>query len=115
MPTGFGLLLRLLGIKPEDLQGHKIYHGVGCDRCHGTGFRGRVGMFEMMMMNAELREMAFQRQPTNKIRQAAIASGMRPLLEDGKLKVFNGTTTLEEVAKHTTANARKVFNLTEEV
>ena len=95
--------LRVLGIKEEDLYGKKIYRGAGCARCHDTGYHGRIGMFEMMLMNAELREMAFQRQPTNRIRQAAIASGMRPLLEDGKLKIFNGTTTLEEVAKHAQA------------
>ena len=93
-------LLRILGMKPSDLAGKSIYRGKGCSRCHGTGYRGRLGIFEMMLLNGNLRELAFQMAPTNKIRQAAISSGMRPLLEDGKLKVFQGVTTLEEVAKH---------------
>ncbi len=52
-----------------------------------------------MLMNTEIRELAFERSPTNKIRAAAIASGMRPLLEDGKNKILDGITSLEEVAK----------------
>ena len=103
MPDPDEKQLRSLGIKEEELHSNKVYHGAGCPRCHHTGYHGRIGIFEMMLMNTELREMAFQRQPTNKIRQAAIGSGMRPLLEDGKLKIFNGTTTLEEVAKHAQA------------
>ena len=53
----------------------------------------------MMLMNAEIRDLAFQRAPTNKIRKAAIANGMRSLMEDGKYKIFEGITTLEEVAR----------------
>ena len=61
--------------------------------------RGRIGIFEMMVMNNQLRELAFDRSPTNKIRKAALASGMKSLLADGKLKVLNGTTTAEEIVK----------------
>ena len=53
----------------------------------------------MMAMNGQLRELAFDRAPTNKIRKAALASGMKSLLQDGKLKVLNGTTTAEEIVK----------------
>jgi len=53
----------------------------------------------MMAMNTQLRELAFDRAPTNKIRKAALASGMKSLLQDGKLKVLNGTTTAEEIVK----------------
>ncbi len=91
-------MMRILGFKPED--NHVFYQGKGCAHCHNTGFRGRLGIFEMMLMNSELRELAFKRAPTNKVREVAIASGMRTLLEDGKMKVMDGTTTLEEVAKH---------------
>jgi len=73
--------------------------GAGCSRCQGTGYKGRVATFEMLEMNNELRELAFERAPSGELRKAARASGMRTLLEDGKLKVFNGVTTLEEVAK----------------
>jgi type IV pilus assembly protein PilB len=91
--------LKLAGIDPKDLTERTIYKPRGCDFCTGTGFRGRIGIFEMMQMNNELREMAFERAPTNKIRKAALASGMKSLLADGRLKVLAGTTTAEEVVK----------------
>jgi type II secretory ATPase GspE/PulE/Tfp pilus assembly ATPase PilB-like protein len=56
-------------------------------------------VFELMQMNSELRNLAFDRAPTNKIRKAAIAGGMKTLLADGKLKILNGTTTAEEIVK----------------
>lgn len=61
------------------------------------GYRGRKGIFELMVMNAELRELAFKHRPLNEIRQAARVLGMRSLMEDGLIKVMNGTTTLDEV------------------
>ncbi|MCH9023489.1 MAG: Flp pilus assembly complex ATPase component TadA [Planctomycetes bacterium] len=92
-------LLGLLGFTEETMASKNVYHGKGCKRCQGTGYRGRLGVFEMMLMTSEIRELAFNRKPLNVIRRAAVASGMRTLLEDGKLKVLNGITTLEEVAK----------------
>jgi type II secretory ATPase GspE/PulE/Tfp pilus assembly ATPase PilB-like protein len=53
----------------------------------------------MMEMNNEVRELAFERAPTNKIRKAALAGGMKSLLQDGRLKILNGTTTAEEIVK----------------
>jgi type IV pilus assembly protein PilB len=91
--------LKLAGIAPADLKDKVLYKPRGCDYCTGTGFRGRVGIFEMMVMNNEVRTLAFERAATNKIRKAAIASGMKTLLLDGKLKVLNGITTAEEVVK----------------
>lgn len=91
--------LRLCGISPEDLKDRTPYKPRGCDYCSGTGFRGRKGVFEMMLMNSELRNLAFERAATNKIRKAAIAGGMKTLLGDGKLKVLNGLTTAEEIVK----------------
>jgi type IV pilus assembly protein PilB len=76
-----------------------IYKPRGCDHCSGTGFRGRVGIFEMMTMNSEIRNLAFERAATNKIRKAALAGGMKSLLVDGRLKVLNGVTTAEEIVK----------------
>ncbi len=92
-------LMRLTGITEKDIEGRTLYKGAGCKRCSGTGYRGRFGIFEMMLMNNELRELAFKRAPTNQIRKAARASGMRTLLEDGKLKILKGVTTMEEIAK----------------
>jgi type IV pilus assembly protein PilB len=91
--------LKLAGITTNDLRDRIIYRPRGCDYCTGTGFRGRVAIFEMMQMNSELRNLAFDRAATNKIRKAALASGMKSLLADGRLKVLSGTTTAEEIVK----------------
>ena len=91
--------LKLTGIKPEDLAGRTLYKPRGCDHCAGIGFRGRIGIFEMMQLNNEIRTLAFERAATNKIRKAALASGMKSLLGDGRIKVLNGVTTAEEVVK----------------
>ena len=91
--------LKLAGITAADLKDKIIYKPRGCDYCTGTGFRGRIGIFEMMHLNGEIRGLAFDRAPTNKIRKAALARGMKSLLADGRIKVLNGTTTAEEVVK----------------
>ncbi len=96
-------LLRLLAIKDSDLQGRTLKRGAGCKRCTKTGYRGRFGIFEMMQMTNEVRELAFNRAPTSQIRRAARAAGMKTLLEDGKRKIMRGVTTLEEVARHAQA------------
>ncbi len=91
--------LRRCGISESDIKDKVLYKPRGCDHCTGTGFRGRMGVFELMQLNSEIRNLAFERAPTNKIRKAAIASGMKSLLEDGKLKVLAGMTTAEEIVK----------------
>ncbi|HEY7118141.1 MAG TPA: ATPase, T2SS/T4P/T4SS family [Tepidisphaeraceae bacterium] len=91
--------LKLAGIQKEQLKDKQLFKPRGCDYCTGTGFRGRIGIFEMMEMNNELRELAFERAPTNRIRKAAISGGMKSLLADGRLKILAGTTTAEEIVK----------------
>lgn len=91
--------LKLLGIKMDDLKKHTIYKGAGCSKCQGTGYKGRLGIFEMVEMSNELRELAFSKAPVTELRKVAIAEGMRTLVEDGKLKIFNGITTPEELAR----------------
>lgn len=95
--------LRLMNITPEDLRKHPVYKGAGCARCSGTGYKGRIAIFEMLEMNNQIRELAFSRAPTSALRKAALASGMRSLLEDGRLKVFKGVTTPEEISRVTQA------------
>lgn len=95
--------LRLLNITPDDLKHNPIYKGKGCSRCQGTGYKGRVAIFEMLEMNNQVRELAFERAPATELRKAARNTGMRTLLQDGKRKVFRGVTTLSEVAKKTQA------------
>jgi len=91
--------LKLAGIVPTDFRDKTLYKPKGCDYCSGIGFRGRQGIFELMTMNGELRNLAFERAPTNKLRKAALASGMKSLLQDGKMKVLSGLTTPEEIVK----------------
>ncbi len=91
--------LKLADISAKDLENKTIYKPRGCDFCNGIGFRGRQGIFEMMQMNNEIRTLAFDRAPSNRIRKAAIAGGMKTLLQDGKLKILGGVTTAEEIVK----------------
>jgi type IV pilus assembly protein PilB len=95
--------LSILGISDRELQGRTLYKPVGCGNCNNTGYRGRKGIFEMMTMNNEVRELAFKRAPSNIIRKAARASGMKGLLDDGKIKILNGMTTAAEIARVTQA------------
>jgi type IV pilus assembly protein PilB len=71
--------------------------GKGCGNCNKTGYRGRMGIYELMMMNSKVRELSFAGASTQDIRKAAIAQGMRGLYQDGILKVLKGQTTIEEV------------------
>jgi type IV pilus assembly protein PilB len=93
--------LRLLNITPEDIEKHPIHKGTGCSKCQGTGYKGRIAIFEMVELNSEIRELAFEKAPTTELRKACQASGMRILMEDGKIKIFKGTTTPVEVARIT--------------
>jgi type IV pilus assembly protein PilB len=95
--------LRLLGFTEEELEGKTIYKGTGCKRCNNTGYRGRLGIFEMVLMNTELRDLAFKQAAAVELRAAARAAGMRTLLEDGKLKILHGTTTPEDLLRVTQA------------
>ena len=95
--------LRLLNIKPDDLRDHPVYKGAGCSRCQGTGYKGRIAIFEMLEMNNQLRDLAFARAPAGELRKAAVATGMNTLLADGRVKVFKGITTPDEVSRVTQA------------
>lgn len=92
--------LRLTGITEKEGLG-KIMRPVGCPNCVNTGYRGRKAIFEMMIMNTQLRELAFNLSPISELRKAALANGMRPLVEDGKIKILNGLTTPDEIARST--------------
>jgi type IV pilus assembly protein PilB len=91
--------LKLVDISPEEAMG-KVMKAVGCPNCKGTGYRGRKAIFEMMIMNSEIRELAFQRAGVSKLRAAAVRGGMRSLLGDGRIKILKGVTTPDEVAKY---------------
>ncbi len=95
--------LRLLNIGPDDIRKHQVYKGAGCNKCHDTGYKGRIGIFEILEMNTQLRELAFASSSASELRKAAKAGGMKSLLEDGKDKIFKGITTSAEVARHAQA------------
>jgi type IV pilus assembly protein PilB len=92
-------VVRMLGFTKDEAERVSFYKGRGCDHCHGTGYRGRQGIFEMMVMNNEIRELAFRQATLSELRQAAIAGGMRNLLADARLKIVRGVTTPDEVLK----------------
>jgi len=78
---------------------HKFTHGVGCEICGFTGYKGRMGIFELMEMNGELAELIVRRAPLAEIDEAARSAGMKKLREDGWAKVLNGSTTAEELVR----------------
>jgi type IV pilus assembly protein PilB len=92
-------LARLVDLSAEEIARGNICKPVGCSHCGNIGYRGRKAIFEMMRLNTEIRELAFNRAPISRIRDAAIRSGMRTLLQDGKIKILRGDTTADEVAK----------------
>ena len=91
-------MLRLVGISDEEAALGKIMKPVGCEACAGTGYRGRRAIFELMSMNSEIRDLAFNRASVSKLRAAAIRGGMRSLVGDGKIKILRGMTTPTEIA-----------------
>ncbi|MCS7238907.1 MAG: ATPase, T2SS/T4P/T4SS family [Thermoguttaceae bacterium] len=90
-----------LGLRPEQVIGKKFYRGRGCVNCNSTGFRGRTGIFELMVVNDEIRDVINRGAGTEQIREVALEQGMRPLREAGLRKIFDGTTTCEEVIRET--------------
>jgi type IV pilus assembly protein PilB len=89
--------LQAAGITPEQAASANFMKGRGCNHCGHSGYRGRLGIFELLTMGAKIRELAFQGAPTQDIRKEAIRSGMSTLYDDGIRKVLEGITTIDEV------------------
>ncbi len=85
------------GITPEMLKGATFMKGRGCSHCQKSGYKGRLGIFELMVMTSKIRELAFQGAPTQEIRRAAVGQGMAVMFDDGVQKALRGVTTLDEV------------------
>jgi type IV pilus assembly protein PilB len=93
--------LSLLNLSAHDL-GDKVFHyGRGCSVCNDTGYKGRKGIFELLIISEVIRGLINERAPTIVLRQKAIELGMVPLREDGLRSIFEGDTTIEEVVKYT--------------
>jgi len=93
--------LSLLNLSPHDLGDKTFYYGRGCSTCNDTGYRGRKGIFELLIINDAIRLLINERAPTVVMRQKAVELGMVPLREDGLRSIFDGDTTIEEVVKYT--------------
>ncbi len=89
--------LEAAGITPEMAANARFMKGKGCGNCSKSGYRGRLGIFELMLMTNKIREQAFVGVSTQELRKAALSQGMTTLYSDGIRKVLNGTTTIEEV------------------
>jgi type IV pilus assembly protein PilB len=93
--------LSLLNLSPHDL-GDKVFnYGRGCSACNDTGYKGRKGIFELLIISEAIRVLINERAPTIVLRQKAIELGMVPLRDDGLRGIFEGDTTIEEVVKYT--------------
>jgi type IV pilus assembly protein PilB len=94
--------LMQLGIDPSDIDSSvTFYRGEGCDACRGTRYKGRLALYEVLELNAHLREMIIKEAPTQELYEAALDAGMRPLRQVGIQKVFDGLTTIDEVVQAT--------------
>ncbi|RMF86403.1 MAG: type II/IV secretion system protein, partial [Planctomycetota bacterium] len=94
-----------LELTPEDVAGKTFYRGRGCAACNNTGYKGRTGIFEFMLINDQIRDLINKGASTEVLRDAAVRSGMRTLRTYGLEKIFDGTTTVEEVVRETTIEA----------
>ena len=94
-------MLAELGLTPDDVRDKQFYRGRGCDICNNTGYKGRVGLFELMIINDDLREMILKNSSTDELRDKACSYGMISLRDAGLEAVYAGTTTVEEVVRET--------------
>jgi type IV pilus assembly protein PilB len=93
--------LSLLNLSPHDIGDKVFYYGRGCAVCNDTGYKGRRGIFELLVANESIRLLINERAPTVVLRQKAVELGMITLREDGLRGIFDGDTTIEEVVKYT--------------
>ncbi len=90
-----------IGFSEEDANSVRIYKGKGCTRCNNTGYKGRVGLFEVMPVTPAIRDLIFARANASDLRKRAIEEGMITLRQSGLTKIKNGVTTVEEVLRET--------------
>ncbi|MEL7089832.1 MAG: GspE/PulE family protein, partial [Planctomycetota bacterium] len=93
--------LFMLNLSPEDLEGRQLFRGVGCDYCNHSGYKGRMGLFEVMMLDDEIRDLIMKQASTQLLRAEARKRGMRTLRQSGLMALYDGLTTIDEVVKET--------------
>ena len=94
-------LIEMLDVDPLEIADKDFFYGDGCAECSNTGYRGRIGLFEMIVVSDAIRELINNRAPTLTIKQKALEQGMRSLRDDGLRAIFDGNSTIEEVLKYT--------------
>ena len=94
-------ILAQLDLTPEDVLDKKFFRGRGCAVCNNTGFKGRTGLFELMIINDQIREMVARGSSTEQLRDLALQTGMRSLRTAGLEKIYTGQTTIEEIIRET--------------
>ncbi len=93
--------LSLIGLKPKDAEGKKFYRGKGCEICNRIGYKGRIGIFEILVVNDEIRTLIVNKASSGELKKKAHEKGMSMLREDGLKKIWMGITTIEEAARET--------------
>jgi type IV pilus assembly protein PilB len=94
-------MLMELNLRPGDVAGKKFYYGRGCDRCNNTGHKGRMGIFELVIVNDEVRDLISGGASTDQLRSACRKQGMQTLRESGMHALYEGKTTIEEIVRET--------------
>ncbi len=90
-----------LGMTPEQAAAKKFFYGKGCEKCNNTGYKGRMGIYELLVMNEELREMIVSEASLDAFREACRKHGMRTLRESGLMAIHSGQTSIEEIVRET--------------
>jgi type IV pilus assembly protein PilB len=90
-----------LALRTSDVGDRTFYYGKGCDYCNNTGYKGRMAIFEIMVLDDAMREMIMRHASSHVLRAEAIKRGMRTLRESGLLAIYDAVTTLDEVVKET--------------
>lgn len=99
------------GISPEEIKDVIFFKGEGCDECNHTGYKGRMGIFELMVMTDQIRECILDKATTDDIHELAVREGMRTMRQDGWAKICAGVTTFEEVTRQTPKESKKLIKL----
>jgi type IV pilus assembly protein PilB len=94
-------VLRRLGMQDNEVRGRKLFRGVGCEKCGGSGYNGRYAIHELLIVDDTMENAIVREASALEIRNLAVANGMKTLRQDGVYKAFEGITTLEEVLART--------------
>ena len=90
-----------LELRPEHVTGRKFHYGKGCEMCNNTGYKGRQGIYEIMLLDDEMRDMIIKHASTQVLRAESKKRGMRTLRQSGLIAIYDGVTTIEEVVRET--------------